>query len=109
MLFGVPEPTPPMAELMAILVKMAEVFRAELPALRRHEYARLIAASRVIKDLEKDADRVFRNAVGELFHNPSIDAKVLLREKEVLEDLENAIDQCETVADTLANLAVKHG
>lgn len=108
-LFGVPEPTPPMAELMTILVKMAEVFRAELPALRKHDYARLIAAGRVIKEHEKDADRVFRNALGQLFHDPAIDAKVLLRDKEVLEDLERAIDKCETVAERLKNLAVKHG
>lgn len=32
-----------------------------------------------------------------------------MREKEVLEGLENAIDQCETVGETLAHLAVKHG
>ncbi len=108
-LFGVPEPTPPMAELMAILVKMTAVFRAELPALRKHQYARLIAAGRVIKGHEKEADRVFRNALGQLFHDPNIDAKVLLRDKEVLEDLERAIDKCETVAERLKNLAVKHG
>ena len=108
-LFGVPEPTPPMTELMAILVKMTAVFRAELPALRKHEYARLIAAGRVIKEQEKEADRVFRNALGQLFHDPNIDAKVLLRDKEVLEDLERAIDKCETVAERLKNLAVKHG
>ncbi|HEY0138949.1 MAG TPA: DUF47 family protein [Nannocystis sp.] len=108
-LFGVPEPTPPMTELMLILVKMGEVFRAELPALRKHDYAALIAAGRVIKEHEKEADRVFRNALGQLFHDPNIDAKVLLRDKEVLEDLERAIDKCETVAERLKNLAVKHG
>jgi len=108
-LFGVPEPTPPMTELMLILVKMGEVFRAELPALRKHDYGRLIAAGRVIKEHEKEADRVFRNALGQLFHDPNIDAKVLLRDKEVLEDLERAIDKCETVAERLKNLAVKHG
>jgi len=108
-LFGVPQPTPPMVELMGILVKMAEHLKAELPALRKHDYGRLIAAGRVIRDHEKIADRVFRNAVGELFHDPNIDAKVLLRDKEVLEDLEGAIDKCETVAERLKNLAVKHG
>ena len=108
-LFGVPQPTPPMVELMGILVKMAVHLKAELPALRKHDYGRLIAAGRVIRDHEKIADRVFRNAVGELFHDPNIDAKVLLRNKEVLEDLEGAIDKCETVAERLKNLAVKHG
>ena len=108
-LFGVPEPTPPMTELMGILVKMGAVFRAELPALRKHDYARLIAAGRVIKEHEKAGDQVFRNAVSQLFHDPNIDAKILLRDKEVLEDLERAIDKCETVAERLKNLAVKHG
>ena len=108
-LFGVPQPTPPMVELMAILVKMAAVIRTELPALRRHDYPALIAAGRVIRTHEKEADRVFRNAVGGLFHDPHIDAKILLRDKEVLEDLEGAIDKCETVAERLKNLAVKHG
>lgn len=108
-LYAVPEPSTPMTELMAILVKMAELLKAELPALRRHEYAKLIAVGRVIKQHEKEADAIFRNAVGALFHDPGIDAKVLLRDKEVLEDLERAIDKCETVAERLKNLAVKHG
>jgi uncharacterized protein Yka (UPF0111/DUF47 family) len=108
-LYAVPEPSPPMIELMNILVVMAELLKAELPALRRHEYAKLIAVGRVIKQHEKEADRIFRNAVGQLFHDPAIDAKVLLRDKEVLEDLEKAIDKCETVAERLKNLAVKHG
>ena len=98
-LFGVPKPTPPMVALMEILVVMAVVIREALPALRRHDYASLIAAGRVIKEHEKKGDQVFRDAVGALFHDPEIDAKVLLRDKEVLEDLESAIDRCETVAE----------
>ncbi len=42
-LFGVARPTPPMVAMMEVLVKMAEFLRAELPALRAHEYTRLIA------------------------------------------------------------------
>ena len=108
-LFGVARPTPPMVAMMEVLVKMAEFLRDELPALRAHQYTRLIAAGRVIKQHEKDGDRIFRNAVSELFHDPNIDAKELLRQKEVLEDLELAIDKCETVSERLKNLAVKHG
>jgi uncharacterized protein Yka (UPF0111/DUF47 family) len=108
-LYRVPKPTQPMAEMMRLLVTMGGVLRQEIPALRQHEYAKLIAAGRVIKGHEKEGDQIFRTAVGELFHNPEIDAKVLLRDKEVLEDLENAIDAFETVAERLKNLAVKHG
>ena len=108
-LFGVARPTPPMVGMMEVLVKMAAFLRSELPALRTHEYTRLIAAGRVIKQHEKEGDRIFRNAVSQLFHDPEIDAKELLRQKEVLEDLELAIDRCETVSERLKNLAVKHG
>ena len=108
-LFGVPCPTRPMVEMMAVLVKVAAFLRDELPALGRHDYARLIAASRVIRQHEKEGDRIFRTAVSELFHDPAIDAKELLRQKEVLEDLELAIDKCETVSERLKHLAVKHG
>ena len=42
-------------------------------------------------------------------HAGANDARVLVREKTVLEDLENAVDACDQIADTLSNLAIKHG
>ena len=108
-LYGVPKPTPAMTEQMKLLVVLGEVLHKEIPALARHEYDRLIAAGRVIREHEKTGDKIFREAVAELFHNPEIDAKVLVRDKEVLEDLENAVDAFEVVAERLKNLAVKHG
>ena len=44
-----------------------------------------------------------------LFKDSAVDAKKLIREKTVLDDLENAIDACDSIADTLTNLAIKHG
>jgi len=108
-LYGVERPTVPMVGLMDKLVECTEVLKKALPHLRAHDYAALIEASRDIRKLEKDGDTVFRNAVSGLFKDAAIDAKQLLREREVLEDLENSIDFCERVAATLANLAVKHG
>lgn len=108
-LFGVPKPTQAMTEQMKLLVVLGGVLRAEIPALARYEYDRLIAAGREIRKYEKEGDKIFREAVADLFHNPEIDAKILVRDKEVLEDLENAIDKFEAVAERLKNLAVKHG
>lgn len=108
-LYGVPHPTPAMSEQMRLLVALGELLRTEIPALGRNDYEQLIAAGRKIREHEKAGDRVFREAVAALFHDPDLDAKVLLRNKEVLEDLELAIDKFETVAERLKNLAVKHG
>jgi predicted phosphate transport protein (TIGR00153 family) len=108
-LFGVTEPTTPMMQLIEILVKCTAELESVLPRLGKHDYAGLMQASRSIRQLEKDADGIFRSALSRLFHDAKVDAKELLREKEVLENLEHAIDRCERVAGTLANLSVKHG
>jgi uncharacterized protein Yka (UPF0111/DUF47 family) len=108
-LYGLARPTEPMRKLIDILLECVDSLDKAMPALRKHAYQELIEAKHQIHKLEKSGDRVFRDAVSALFHDEAIDAKVLLREREVLEDLENAIDYCEHVADTLTNLAIKHG
>lgn len=108
-MLGVERPTAPMSELMRLLVDATTALAEALPLLRRRAYTELRTATRGIRQIEKEADRTHREAVAELFRADQVEAKVLLREREVLEDLENAIDRCEKVADTLANLAVKHG
>jgi uncharacterized protein Yka (UPF0111/DUF47 family) len=106
--FGVDRPTPPMGALMLKLVECTEVLRDSLPALRKHEYPRLVECGRALRTREKEADTVYREAVSRLFKTET-DARIILREKEVLDDLENAVDHCETVGHLLVNLAVKHG
>jgi len=108
-MLGVERPTPPMVELMKVLVKATTVLADGLPTLRRRAYDELRTSMRKIREIEKEGDRIHREAVAVLFRAEQIDAKVLLREREVLENLEAAIDRCEKVADTLSNMAVKHG
>lgn len=108
-LYGVDEPTEPMMNLIDKLVECTEILRNAVPKLRIHKYEELFDIGRRLRRLEKEGDVIYRDAVSRLFHDPSIDAKQLIREREVLEDLENAIDHCERVASTLSNLAVKHG
>ncbi len=108
-LYGVERPTAPMLALTGILERATAQLEEAMPRLRRHEYAALMETARAVRLLEKEADGIFRDAISALFHDDGADARRMLREKEVLEDLENAVDQCELVAETLANLAVKHG
>ena len=49
------------------------------------------------------------NKVTATLNGKTIDAKTVLKHREVLEHLERAIDHCDHVATTLSNLAVKHG
>lgn len=108
-LFGVDRPSEAMTKLMGILVQCTEVLKVVMPKLREHAYAEIMEEVKRIKTLEKQGDQIYREAVSALFRNPAVDAKTLMREKGVLEDLENAIDSCEEAAERLTNLSVKHG
>jgi len=108
-LYGLPAPTEPMNKLMDLLVDCTALVKQATPLLRKSEYAQITEIVRSLRKLEKDGDAIFRAGVSALFHDEVIDARKLLREKQILEDLENAVDACETLGETLANLAVKHG
>ncbi|MBX7192684.1 MAG: DUF47 family protein [Sandaracinaceae bacterium] len=108
-LFGVKTPTKPMQDLIAILVDSTKLLEDTLPALRKHDYQTLMGTSRSLRQDEKKADTIYRTAISALFHDDAKNAKDVLREMTVLEHLEHAVDRCERVAHTLANLAVKHG
>jgi uncharacterized protein Yka (UPF0111/DUF47 family) len=107
--YGVPQPTPAMVKLMDLLVDCTSAIKDAVPKLRRHEYESLLEGGRKLRTLEKDADSVYRAEVSKLFVSGDVDAKELLRQKEVLDQIERAVDYCDNVADLLSNLAVKHG
>ena len=108
-LYGVDRPTEPMIKLMDVLVACTGVLKEAVPKLRKHRYADLVAAARTLRTHEKEGDKTYRDAISRLFHDDAIDAKTALKQREVLEDVEHAIDHCDHVATTLSNLAVKHG
>ncbi len=108
-MLGVEEATEPMKQLVTILVDCTHRIDQVMPKLRRHEYTEIVRVARELRKIEKDADTVYREAISSLFKDPAVDAKRLIREQTVLEDLENAVDQCDSIADILANLAVKNG
>ena len=108
-LYGLDAPSPAMRRQMELLIETSRVLEAAVPHLRSANYEALVTAHHDAKKLEKDADTVFRDAVAALFRDESIGAKHLLRDKEILTNLEEAVDTCEDVAEFLATLAVKNG
>jgi uncharacterized protein Yka (UPF0111/DUF47 family) len=117
-MLGVDKPTDAMRQLIEIIVLCTAKIDEAMPKLRKHQYNEIVDVARELRKIEKEADGIYREAISALFRSDSAggpvrqgaaDARVLIREKTVLEDLENAVDQCDSIADTLANLAVKHG
>jgi predicted phosphate transport protein (TIGR00153 family) len=60
-----------------------------------------------IHRLENEADDVYFRAIGELFHT-STDALTVIKWKELYEILENATDRCESVANIIESIILKH-
>ena len=60
-----------------------------------------------IHRLENEADDVYFRAIGELFHNET-DPLTLIKWKELYEILENATDRCESVANIVESIILKH-
>ena len=60
-----------------------------------------------VNRLENDGDRTSRHAIASLFDN-GIDPMVVIRWKDIFERLEEAIDACEHVANTLQGIVIKN-
>ena len=66
------------------------------------------AANRQLKVLEEEGDAIYHEAVEKLF-STTTDAIEVMKWKELYDKLEDAIDQCEDVGNTLQSIALKNG
>lgn len=60
-----------------------------------------------VHEVEKEGDRIFRQTVADLF-NGRHKAMDVLKWKEIYDEVEAAIDQCEKIADTLEAIVLKN-
>lgn len=65
------------------------------------------AANRQLKMLEEEGDAVYHDAMEQLFLSTT-DAIEVMKWKELYDKLEDAIDQCEDVGNTLQSIALKN-
>lgn len=65
------------------------------------------AANRQLKMLEEEGDAVYHDAMEKLFLSTT-DAIEVMKWKELYDKLEDAIDQCEDVGNTLQSIALKN-
>lgn len=108
-MFSIAEPTDAMRRSIELLVRTTAKLSDMLPLLRKHDWDGIRTVTRELKVLEKEGDEIYRGEMRRLFSLPEVDARALIREKEVIEILEDAVDTCEDVAEYLSNLAVKNG
>jgi predicted phosphate transport protein (TIGR00153 family) len=108
-LFKLPSLTDNMRELIRI---QGESVREVANCVNALQDLRQIDEIRVhiihVNTLENEGDKLYRKALEALFDN-MIDPIELIRQKEILDALEEAIDSCENVVNVIRSVVVKNG
>jgi len=107
---GLDSATPDLIEQAKMLAQATSVMREAVLALRERPREALEHCHQV-NEIETASDRIFREALAALFaHCPATVTELWqrLKLKEIHERLEEAVDRCEDVADTLEGAVVKN-
>ncbi len=106
-LYRVKEATPASKELAKILYASVTEVNDVVTLLKSFKNKRAIVEKCIeINRLENAGDKVYREALGALFATG--DLMELIRWKEIYEQIEQAMDECEDLADIIESIVVKH-
>lgn len=95
-------------DLGDVLVRACEQLKTALQGLRNMKNAEpILKACLDVNRLENDADAILRAAVARLFREEK-DPVVIIKWKEIYENLENATDRCEDVANTIEGVVLEN-
>ena len=104
-LFKITAPTPVSRKLSRTIVEITGEMVQAVSALRKQKG--VIAHCIRMKQLENQGDVAYHEAVASLFTG-SIDAIEVIKWKDIYENMEGCIDQCEAVAHVLESVVLKH-
>ncbi len=107
-LYEIEQPTPEMLEMSENVVRATEAMKAAVDGLGggvAPGKIRELCAN--VKAVEKANDRVLRRATARLFKE-ELDARALIKWKEIYEDVEGAIDRCEDVANVVEGVVLEN-
>jgi predicted phosphate transport protein (TIGR00153 family) len=104
-LHKIESPLPAMESQADVLLRASEVLRDALKVLPK--YDKLSPYWVEINRIENEGDRVYRQAVADLFSG-EYRAMDVLKWKEIIDEIEAAIDKIEDVSDALESIALKH-
>lgn len=105
-MFHVGEIREPAHRLAGVLERAAGSIEAAVGSLRKPKA--LVEHTRRLKELEEEGDAIYHEAVGLLFAGTP-DPIEVIKWKELYDKLEDAIDQCDDVANVLESIALKNG
>jgi len=105
-LFKIEKPSRYMQELADLLLTASQEIHRAVTELHKVKHQNLIDYCKGISNCEHEGDKVYRNAIAELFETN--DAVEIIKCKEVYETLEGALDRSRDVADVIEDIALKY-
>ena len=109
-LHKVTEPIEPVREQARIILKAAEETARGLRHLRKLNQTRLRAYQVAVTELEEEGYRVYRRARADLYNfDAEHPARYVLVWKDIIEQLEEALDSLDHVTHTVESIVLKYG
>jgi len=106
-IFNLKSSTPEAVALAKTLTATTDLIDRAITRLKKKEYAYIQDLCIQIHGLENQNDRIFREALGKLFDEIQ-DPIMIIKWKDIYQNLENATDRCEDVANTLESIVLKY-
>ena len=104
-LYRIDQPLPQMVSIAGILGEAARKSADAMPNLRKMKNLEEYWVE--INRLENESDRAYRRTIAELFSG-DFKAMDVLKYKEIIEEIEQAVDRLEDVANTIESIYLKH-
>lgn len=90
--------------------KLAFIIQQQINELDKAIYdlrVKNVSEMKIVKSLESEADKIYQQSMKELFEKQH-DAIVLIKEKEILDILENTSDKCQSAANVVMSIFIKY-
>jgi hypothetical protein len=112
MLYKVGRPTDDARALARVLERSTATLKEAMPRLRRLNHRAdvevLLKACVEVHTQENEGDRIEQHALATLFENGQSDPILVIKWKDIYQDLEAATDRCEDVANVIEALVLKN-
>jgi uncharacterized protein len=105
-LHKIEQPLPQMVKIAETLARAAAYTATAMPGLRKMKALDDYWVE--INRLENEGDRLYRRTIAELFSG-DYKAMDVLKYKDIIEEIEQAIDRLEDVANAIEGIVLKHG
>jgi uncharacterized protein Yka (UPF0111/DUF47 family) len=103
--YNLTEPVDGAAKLASIVVQQTKELQVIIQDLKGRSGQ--VTECKAVKDLESEADNVYRAALKKLFLEEK-DPITLFKKKEILDILENAADKCQSTANVIVAILIKN-